>query len=452
MRMPGLGLARSGRAGRRRSPPVGLGFPFVDYPLAIRQRGGRFLTDFRPEAHAGAALAGAGYFVDIASGSDANAGTSWGAALKSIHAATLLGNAGGVPFHVEVKAGLYSRVNNFTNNGPMVVPTQPAAYRAVGGRVTCWSGHDLAWPGSPHATYGNCYAVARSTVTVVLDLLQSNPFGDPVELTRVADAATCNATPGSWAQDGATLYVRRADGVAPTNASTRVLLVVDAFVLDATGKSVLVEGFDFQGGANGGVHVYGAAARSVVLAGCSARFAGGPSHAGDGFRILDSSGLTALVGCVAASNARHGISFHWSQGGTPALRYLTIDCRAYDNGRHANPSDNGFASQDGVTGVEIGGDYHDNFGANVLATEASKLWCLGTFAHRSLGDAARGGSIGPVDFSAGGTARMWLEHSRSAGSTHALVAADTAQIGLRHHTREAGQAEQAAPGASIAAY
>jgi hypothetical protein len=452
MRMPGLGLTLAASAGRRRLPPAGLGFPLADYPLAIRQRGGRFLTDFRPEAYAGAALAGPTYHVDIATGSDANAGTDWGTALKSIFVATQLGNAGGAPFNVRVRAGVYPRANNFTNNGPMVVPTQPAAYRAVGGRVTCWAGHDLAWPATPHATYGNCYAVARSTVTVVLDLAAQNAFGDPPELVRVADAATCNATPGSWAQESGTLYVRRADGAVPSSANTRVLIVVDAFALDAAGKSVFLEGFDFQGGANGGVFVHGTATRNVILVDCSARYAGGPSHAGDGFRIEDNGGTAAFLNCVAAANASDGFDIRWSLGGTPALRPLAIGCQSYGNGRHAHVSNNGFACHDGLSGIVVGGDYHDNHGANLRVAGAARLWCLGTVAQASLGDAVRGGTVPPVDFQATGAAQFWLEQTRSAVSTYAFAAADTAAIRLRQHAKGAGQAELASGGASITAY
>lgn len=452
MRMPGLGLSPAASAGRRAAPPSGLGFPFADYPLALRRRGGRFLADIKPEAHAAAALAGPTYFVDIATGNDGNAGTNWGAALKSIFVATQLGNAGGVPFNVAVKAGVYPRANSFTNSGPMVIPTQPAAYRAVGGRVTCWAGGDLGWTGSPDGTYGNCYSVSRSNVTAVLDLAHANSFGDPAELVRVADAAACNAMAGSWAQVGGTFYVHRADGTAPNNANTRVLLVVDAFVLDGTAKSVYLEGFDFQGGANGGVFVYGAAARSLVLVDCSARYAGGPSHLYDGFRILDSSGLALLVRCVAASNAKDGINFHWSLGGTPALSHLTIDCRAYGNGRYDSQSNNGLTSHDGLVGIDVGGLYHDNFGANVVSNGASRLWCLGTEARDSLGDGPRGGSVEPVDFNAQETTTFWLERTRSSGSTRSLVAGDSSAIRLRQHRGAPGQAEVTAPGATISDY
>jgi len=452
MRSVGLGLHPYGDAVRRRAPPAGLGFPFADYPLAVRQRGGGFETDLRPEAHAAAALAGPTYHVDVATGSDASSGAGWGTALKSIFAATQLGNAGGVPFNVLVKAGVYSRANNFTHSGPMVVPTQPAAYRAFDGRVTCWAGQELSWPGSPHETYGNCYAVARSTVTVVLDLSQQNAFGDPIEMARVANAATCDAMPGSWAQDGGTLYVRREDGLAPTNANTRVLIVIDAFALDATGKSVYLEGFDFQGGANGGVFVHGAAARAIVCVDCSARFAGGPGHAGDGFHIEDNAGLAALVGCAASANAKHGFDFRWLLGGTPGLHPLVVDGRAHDNGRHAHTSDNGLVCQDGLAGIVIGGDYHHNFGANLRIGDASELWCLGAFAHESQGDGARGGSLGPVDFAASGTSQLWLEQTRSAVSAEAMSAADTAVIRFHRHGQDGSQAYAAAGGASIVGY
>jgi len=450
--MPGLGLSMAAGAGRRVAPPSGLGFPFADHPLRLRHRGGQFLADIRPEAYAAAALAGPSYFVDIATGNDGNAGTNWGAAVKSIFVATQLGNAGGVPFNVAVKAGVYPRANSFTNGGPMVIPTQAAAYRAVGGRVTCWAGSDLGWSGVPDGIYGNCHSVARSNVTAVLDLAHADAFGDPAELARVADAAACNTTAGSWAEVGGTLYVHRADGAAATNANTRALLVVDAFVLDDTAKSVYLEGFDFQGGANGGVFVYGATERALVFVDCSARYAGGPSHLCDGFRILDSSGLALLVRCVAASNAKDGFNFHWGQGGTPALHHLTIDCRAYGNGRYDSQSNNGLTSHDGLVGIDVGGFYHDNFGANVVSNAASRLWCLGTEARDSLGDGPRGGAVEPVDFNTQETATYWLERTHSSGSARSLVAGDSSSIRLRGHQAGAGQAQFTAPGAAISTY
>jgi hypothetical protein len=451
MRAATLGLHLAGRSGQRRSPPADLGFPFAEFPLVLRQRGDGFRTDFRPEAHA-AALAGPTYHVDIATGSDAASGAGWGAALKSIFVATQRGNAGGVPFNVLVKAGVYPRASNFTDNGPMVVPTQEAAYRAHGGRVTCWAGHELSWPASPHGTYSNCYAVTRSTVTVVLDLLEQNSSGDPAELSRVADAESCNATPDSWAQVGSTLYVQRADGLAPTNANTRVLIVIDAFALDATGKSVYLEGFDFQGGANGGVFVHGEASRNVVCVDCSARFAGGPGHAGSGFAVEDNAGLVALLGCTAAANAKDGFDFRWSLGGTPDLHPLVVDGHAHDNGRHAHKADAGLACRDGVAAVVIGGVYHANFGANLWTGDASLACCLGAFAHDSHGDVARGGSLGPVDFAASGSSQLWLEQTRSAGSIDALAASDTATIRHRRHAQTAGQNHVAGEGAEIAAF
>jgi hypothetical protein len=268
----------------------------------------------------------------------------------------------------------------------------------------------------------------------------------------VADAATCNATAGSWAQVGGTLYVHRADGGAPTNANSRVLLVVDAFVLDDTGKSVYLGGFDFQGGANGGVFVQGAATRSLVFVDCSARYAGGPSHLYDGFRVFDTSGLAAFVRCVAASNAKDGFNFHWGQGGTPSLHHLTIDCRAYDNGRYGSQSNNGLTSHDGLTGIDVGGLYHDNYGANVVSNSASRLWCLGTEARDSLGDGPRGGLVEPVDFNTQETTSFWLERTKTSGSARSLVAGDTSTIRLRQHRAALGQTQLADAGATITTY
>jgi hypothetical protein len=452
MRAATIGLAGRPSAGRRIAPPAGLGFPFSTYPLVIRQRGGRFLTDFRPEAHAAAALAGPSYYVDIATGNDANAGTAWGSAVRSIFRATQLGNGGGVAFQVRVKAGTYPRASNFTDNGTMVVPTQDAAYRAEGGRVTCWAGNDLTWPATPEASYPDCYRVSRGNTLRVLDLAHETPAGDRVEFVKVADVAACQSLPGSWAQVGSDLYLHRADGVAPTNANTRALLVVDAFALDGTAKSVYLEGFDFEGGSNGGVFAHDAAVRDLIFVDCSAKFAGGAAYLFDAFRVQDTTGLVAFVRCVAACAAKDGFNLHWSLGGTPGLAHLAIDCDGHGNGRYSSLSNNGLTSHDGIVGIDVGGRYRGNYGANLASIGSSRLWCVGTIAGDSLGDTSLGGVTGPRDFNTQDSARYWLEQTQSFGSAVSLAADGSSTSLKRRHRTGVGQVEQAGAGATIAAF
>ncbi|MCX5493089.1 hypothetical protein OSH11_00065 [Kaistia dalseonensis] len=452
METAAIKIAGDGQAVRRITPPDGFPFPFSTYPLAITRRGGRFATDFDPESRAGAALAGPAYYVDIATGNDANAGTSAGAPLRSIHKATQLGNAGGVPFQVRVKSGTYPRANNFTNNGTMVIPTQPVAYLAEGGRVTSWSGNDLVWPATPDPTYPNCYVAARGNVTFVLDLLANTADGDRDELRKVADPAACHATAGSWVVVGSSLYVHRADGLAPTNANTRVLLVVDSFALDGTAKSVYLRGFDFEGGSNGGVFVHDAATRDLIFVDCSAKYAGGPSNPFDGFRILDTTGLVAFIRCTAAAAAKDGFNLHWSLGGTPALFHLSVDCIGRNNGRYSGASNNGLTGHDGLVGIDIGGLYFGNFGPNVVSIGASRLWCVGTRARDSHSDVSLGG-IGPsCDFNTQDTTIFWLESTASSGSTLTLVADGQSTIRTRHHASGPGQGYQVGVSASILSF
>ncbi len=415
------------------------------YPLRFSRQGSRFACDFNLEAYAAAPFAGTQYYVSP-TGSDANTGLSSGQALRSIHAAITKGNLTAAPFFVLVAAGSYPRENGFTSTGTLVPATQPCAIIGSG-LVECWTGSNLTWPGAVDPSFDATYLVARSNVAKVLDLAVTNANGDYAELTRVTSDALCQSTPSSWYQSGANLRVNRTG--APTNANTRVLLLsTPNLQLGATSKNMYVSGIHFQGGSGGAVAVTGLATLDAMFSNCTMKYAGALSVNVNGLAVDNITGLVAARNCVFACNQADGANGH-KNAGAPLL--LTIDCIGRDNGRDTALSANGWSIHESMPGVDVGGEYHGNYGTNFIPIGTTHAFALGTIARDSLGDIVHGGTSPPIDFQTQNSARLWLNRTRSYGSATALAAADTSIILHKQHSAGA-QAQTAGASASIGTY
>lgn len=426
-----------------------LGWPSETYPIDFGYNGSAYTSNFNPESYAAAALAGPTYYVDVSRGNNANTGLDPNLPLQSIWRATALGNTAAVPFNVRVAAVAagYPREHGFTNNGSVTPNTVAAAYIATGGTAEVWVGSLLAWPGAPDATFPNTYKVARSVVSRVLDLTTNDADGDYVELTKVATAALCNSTPNSWAQVAGDLYVNK-NGAQVTSQNTRVLLQTIAnFYLNGTSKDVYLKGFDFQGGTAGAVAMVAAATMNFIAVDCKAGYTGDSAVNVNAWKIDYVTGLVALVRCVGRRAVADQINGHWSPGGVPGLFLLTIDCKGRNTATVGGvQSCNGLTTHDDIISIDLNGEYYGNAGANVIPIQACKMYCLGTYAHDSLGDIAAGGATTPTDFQTQFTAQLWLQETRSNGSAIALLASNTSTIRKRNHRQGSGQVEGAGGG------
>lgn len=440
------------------APQAGFNWPFGTYPLTISATGlYTAKTDFVPESYMAAALAGPQYWVDVsAAGSDANPGTQ-ASPVKSIWKATQLANAAGVPARVMVKWNAlgYGRANGFTNTSTPVPNTVPIAYigygvdyPAQGGIIDCWVGDGLTWSGTPDPTFTTLYTATRAAVSQVINPTILDANGDPIMATKYADAATANAASGSaWAQVGSTLYVKWAGGAAVTNNNTRAMLQsTPNFVQNATSKDVYVKGFNFYGGAAGAMACTAAATMNMMFVNCNAAYAGDAATNVNGWKIDFVTGLVALVNCKGFAAEADGINTHWTPGGTPLCYTLTIGCQGYNNGRDTVQSCNGITSHDNCIGIDVMGEYFGNFGANVIPINGNQMWCVGTYAHDSVGDVGHGGSTTPTDFQTQATAVMWLQNCRSAVSATSLLASNTSTIKTRNFLPGVGQSPGAGGG------
>jgi len=406
MAVMGLGVGRMGAA-RTKGGGVGalvLGFigwnqalyPITVYPIG----GGVWRTSFNRYDYVPDSRFVTAYYVDNARPDNSGNGLTLATAKKSIHAAITAGNATGQPFKVliETDNGTYVRADG-PSNSSSVSPTQDCALVAAhsGVEITDDSKrvktgmHDtLSWPGTTDATYTNTYKVTRSNVMRVFDVATANSYGDYTELTKVADAATCNSTPGSWAQVGSDLYVRRSDGAAVTNINTRAQLSAGAclaFPVGFSGKRAFLRGIDFEGGNSGVVTATSLVGSVIVAENCSFKYEGSSSWVTDAVPILDCEGLFAFKNCLFASTYKDGLNVHYTPGGAVRKTFvLTENCSSRDHGRGASTSNNGLTGHENVVGLDVNGNWTNGRGGTVRWSGDSRLGAFGSASRHDLKD------------------------------------------------------------------
>jgi hypothetical protein len=367
------------------------------------------------------------YYVNFATGNDANNGLSAGSPFKNIFRAFNIGNATGAPYRVQVEANTYDRASSPSGSGGTVVPTQDCYLFAHGGRVVTGNFDTLTWSG-PDATYTNCYTATRSNVGRVFDISTLDSYGDYTELTKVADATTCNSTAGSWALVGTTLYVHRADGAQVTNSNTRAYLSLAVNTMPCGTKNLYVSGFDFEGGKDGVVVATSVATRNLVFDNCSAKYSGASGAPVNGFAFQDTTGIVVCNSCTANANSSDGFNGHWTQGGASGLYMLNISCVGNDNGRFGSTSNNGLTWHDGIIGIDVNGTYSGNYGVNFHVIGASQGWAVGTVSTDSQGD---GASIGSIAVMSGNSTMLWLLGVTASSTDASLQAQGTSIIRYR---------------------
>ena len=381
-------------------------------------------------------------------GSDSNSGVGtylgdFSNAKASVWSAVSYGNGLGAGYQVVVKQGTYIRNNTWKDT----LATQPIWLRGWydGGLENrpILSMHDnLTW--SLDGTYTNCYKAARTSVLRVLDVTRTDSLGNFAELTNVASATLCNTTPDSWVQVGSEVFVRRLDGLAPTNSTTWAHVSIGGVVSGSGGSDIYVEGLRFVGGKN---ILQQCPTKYACFVDCDFLFQGGASNVRDAIQILDYNQVV-FVRCKAAKSAKDGFNAHQQSGKIPQV--LTIDCLGFDNGCSVQVSNNGFTTHDGVLAIDINGQYYNNQGGNFVCVDSdTQTWAVGSQARKSVGD----GNTAPNDFHFSGAGKAWLESCRSAGSHSGLSGITNAQIFIRDYSNAGAFVDQAvSAGATISAY
>ncbi|PIE06590.1 MAG: hypothetical protein CSA74_11635 [Rhodobacterales bacterium] len=367
--------------------------------------------------------------VDGATGDDANPGTA-DAPLKSLHVAVARGQQGGAVM-IRAKGGLYPYATCLRN--------YPQA-RLL--QITSWDGapvissmHDdsLAWAADDGAYTATLPA---GSVSNVFDAAHLTAGGDYSALDAASGVAACQATAGTWFQDGTSVWVHTSDGRAPDGDlrvyTRRVANNSDQYglCLREPGTALYMEKVHLEGGwypfyagaavADGDMQIY---ARD-----CAVKYAA----ANTGWKIV-TSGVAVLQDCVGAANRFDGFNYQPASAGGAAPFVLEIGCTGRGNGFVTDNICNGSSSH-GAAIIRVNGSYTGNKNRNVHDIDQDgqigETWNLGCTARDPVMDYANWAA----GHTTGGVTKMWLDGCTSSGGRYDIEANGSASVFLSGFT------------------
>jgi hypothetical protein len=188
---------------------------FDDAPFEVLKVPGGYQSSY-PWDTVPATITGTTYYVDGASGSDANNGTSVTTPLLNLKTAISKVDVG----IIYIKGGTYNRGtgsgNGWLLDSSYTWPSRNMALIGWGGDVTIWdatAGNGLSWSDQGSGAFSTTLA----NVFWVFDTSLTDPLVStlPRQLTSRADLAAVQAADEGWAVSGSTLYVKRDDEASP---------------------------------------------------------------------------------------------------------------------------------------------------------------------------------------------------------------------------------------------
>lgn len=379
------------------------------------------------------------YHVDTLNGSDSNTGLGDYAGdfkkspLKSAKKAADLLKAGGVAGQIALLYYPDSATASLrTASSVISVPTVPVLIRGYGGKARLRVADNYTFSQVASST---TYKLAGTTVSRVFDLLNKDPDGNYIELTKTTGTAdTALPTAGTWATVGSDQYIRRADGAAVTNANTLVTRSAVVASLDATTPSgVMFENLELEGGYLDILHTNADAPdRKFVFKDCIFRY-GHANH----IRAKNSPGLVVFLRCEARYSTSDLYNFHWDINASLSRMFAIVaDCTGFDAGIMGNGI-TGYVSHNCVTNHETGslivinGRFERSFGGVFTGVDNSHTFLVGGVWRDGKGDTIMGGGHPPITIQTEGTARCWMYKGIVDGLVHACRANGDSQIALR---------------------
>lgn len=423
---PGISEKQIGR--KYITLPSGLGWAPLFVPRIYRdmQTGAYSVDPFNPRDLVNQSIwTGAAYHVDVATGVDTNTGLGafdgdFRSPLLTIQQAIVLGNATGAPYRVYVKAGYYGGSRALTG-GSAVEPTQHAAFIGVGGAVrNTASDGTINFSATTDATYTNTYTVSIANLLQIRDMLTRDSSTRFADIPQLADPATVNsAATGGYCISGGLLYLRRADGLRPTDANTLITRTNGAARFVTCTTDLYFENFAFYGGYDGALYCDPVATRNIVTVNCEASYAGGSAYttASDGVRIRRNQGLVCHVNIRAYGNTKDGLNYHRDSAAAGSMFVLTINPVSKGNGLFGATSCQAETSHDDVVSITVNPDYYDSKGSLYHHIEQAKCAVFG-------GEMVAGPLNGTSGVArASNDVRMWLHGTKiDAGSGNSIIA------------------------------
>lgn len=412
--------------------PTGFPTPIL-HDATFSKTGSTYSTDYEPapflvEGDPGVTTK----YVDVATGSDANPGTS-ALPYKTAYPASII--AGDVI--IKVKGGVYSRANGLQDAIPNCTNLQMQSWD--GNPVYLTNNCDLtgaSWALDTGTTYKATVPGYTAYGPTVWDASDPDAYGDHKALLPAASLAACRATPGTFFGDSGTLvYVNLHDGRVPDND----VIVYDAwgtpFGFVSTGgftfeRRLYVENFHFEGG---GIPARVMAQSTYKITAdfknCSFKYS----------RLLGAFDVQGLVdvttfNCVAAKSHLDGFSYLAYGAGLPSA--MEINCEARTCGMVAGSLANqGSTMHDGGAIIRVNGNYHHNQSDQIADVNAgTNSWNMGCIGADGLDSGFAGFRCG----NGAGGPEMWLDGCTVTGMTYSIACDTGASTLTKDFTGAAG--------------
>lgn len=376
-------------------------------PFTIKNSGGSFSAPGLDLSVYAASIPTDAVYVDGATGSDSNDGSSSNP-LKSLNKAinSFTENT------IYVKPGTYYR---------NVVSGKGGAFKGVtvtrSLRVIPWPGESgyiyltsaeggLSWASDP--TYTNCYTATRSVTGNVVDLTNLDSDGVPTPLTKQTSETNTNNNANSWYIDGANkVFVRTFDDREPDDDILVIVSETNAKFQEA--NTFYFEKCRFIGGNLVGYVNIDTDSTQPVFYADDCWF--GYSTGSNGFASLGA--YTILNNCKAMYNYLDGFNYH--VGNSVDCTAYEVDCTAFANGlTHPSTSThNASTTHEDSRIVRVNGTYKNTKGPIIADTDTSQAWLLGCAMEDSQGTAGN-------NYNCGGY-KTWLDTCTFSGSTGDIV-------------------------------
>lgn len=391
------------------SPPPGFGWT---PPFSVIQTGpSTFTTDLNTDSLK--VTTAATRYVAIATGSNANNGSSWALAHKSLWDALNDAFTAGVAVTIYVEGSadpnnptMYDYDNAWrsalaVDANVIVVSdrTTLAPGYAISSTYMAPGGADLGtWALTADAAGPHVYeATLAAAPNAVIDATVLNARGAPTKLTSRASIALVEANPGSYYHAAGKLYVRASDSRAP-DAKLRALKasVVNGHVNTSTVRAYL-QGFTFEGGNARALYLQNFT--SVALVDCKAWCA---QAAGIDFTNTTTGQTFTIISvrCSCLDNYADGFQYTGTAAST-VIHAAEIDCIGKGNsgaGTDQGSTAHFTAGNTSVNVIRVGGTYAGNKTQEVADVGGCKVWNAG----------CRFGDGGIVGYFCGDASTTWL--------------------------------------------
>lgn len=379
------------------------------------------------------------YYVDGVGGNDANSGATWALRKKSIGNAMRAASTSGLPSRILVWAqtGLpYYRQISAGDDGNARASAVPILLEAMNGRIKTGPFDNPSWTKTGGLTY--TYQATRSNASRCFNTKQLTDKDLYTEYTWAASSSAVDALEGSWFTDGTTVYVHPHGHDEADIFSARVYLVAKGLEWQSN-QNLVIRGFDFEGGNNGALKVFGGSTNTIVSDDSTYRYTTASNTYTGGTAVIDCAqilgcGLFAAFDSKADASQKDGFNLHSESSVVPSG--LFVNCSGTLNGVNPSVSNNGFTCHDGVKAISIGCDWRGNYGTGSgHVNDGTQIWSVGDISGGSMGDVIYGGSIVYGGFATwSGNAKMWLDSCRDVGAQYGVLQGDTAEMYLRNHT------------------